>query len=91
MRGVVGRTSDDPIEQHLGALLGQPRVLSEELRLFAVQVCESPDVPFEGAHAPNQWIKKEILECIVQIWDALGETFITVAANQRIMSGHSCG
>jgi hypothetical protein len=28
MRGVIRRTAGDPIKQHLGALPGQPRVLS---------------------------------------------------------------
>jgi hypothetical protein len=34
--GVIERTAVDPIEQYLGALLGQPRVLSEELKLLVV-------------------------------------------------------
>jgi hypothetical protein len=61
---VIGRTAIDPIKQHLGALLGQPRVLSKELKLLAVQVCETADVPFEGAYALNRSTKKEVLECI---------------------------
>jgi hypothetical protein len=79
------------IEQHLGALLGQPRVLSEELKLLVMQVCEPADVPLEGAHALNRSTKREVLEWIRENWDGLGETFTTTAANQRTVSERSCG
>jgi hypothetical protein len=36
MRRVIGQTAVDRIEQHLGALLRQPRVLSEKLKLLVV-------------------------------------------------------
>jgi hypothetical protein len=91
MRAVIGRTAVDRIEQHFGALLGQPRVLSEELKLLVVQVCEAADVPFEGAHALNRSTKREVLEWIGENWDALGETFTTITANQRTESGRSYG
>jgi hypothetical protein len=91
MRGVIGRIAVDPIEQHLGALLGQLRVLLEELKLFVVQVCEVADVRFEGAHALNRWTKREILEWIGKNWDASSETFTTIATNQRTLSGRSRG
>jgi hypothetical protein len=45
MRGVIRRTAVDPIKQHLGALPGQPRVLSEELKLLGLQVCEAAHTP----------------------------------------------
>jgi hypothetical protein len=61
-RGVIRRTAVGPIEQHLGVLLGRPRVLWEELKFLVVQVCEGADVPFEGAYALNPWIKRELLE-----------------------------
>jgi hypothetical protein len=32
-KGVIGRTAVDPNEQHIGALLGPPRVLSAELKV----------------------------------------------------------
>jgi hypothetical protein len=91
MREVIGRTAVDPIEQHLGALLGQSRVLSEELKLLVVQVCETADVSFEGAHALNRSTKREVLEWIGENWDARSETFTTITVNQRTMSGRSRG
>jgi hypothetical protein len=51
---VIGPTAVNPIKQHFGALLGQPQVLSEELKLLVVPGCEAADVPFEGAHTLNQ-------------------------------------
>jgi hypothetical protein len=89
MRGVIGRIAVDPIEQHLGALLVQPRVLSDELRLLVLQVCEAADVSFEGAHGLNRLTKKEVLGWIGENWDALGKTFTPIAANQRTVSGRS--
>jgi hypothetical protein len=62
MREVIGRTPVDPIDQHLGELLGHPRVLSEELKLLVVQMCGAADVPFDGAHALNHATKREVLE-----------------------------
>jgi hypothetical protein len=91
MRGLIGRTSFDPIEQHLWVLLGQPRILSEELKLLVVQLCEVPDVPFEGAHMLKRSTKREVLEWIRENWDTLGETVTTIAANPRTMSGRSRG
>jgi hypothetical protein len=91
MRGLIGRTSFDPIEQHLGVLLGHPRVLSEELKLLVVQLCEVADVPFEGAHALNRSTEREVLEWIGENWDTLGETVTTIAAIPRAMSGRSRG
>jgi hypothetical protein len=73
-----------------GALLGQRRVLSEELKLLVVQVCEAADVPFEGGHTLNRSTKREFLN-VLKNWDALGETFTTTAANQRTVSGRSLG
>jgi CO dehydrogenase/acetyl-CoA synthase alpha subunit len=64
MKAMIGRTAVDPTEQHLGALLDQPRILSEELKLPVVQVWEAADVPYEGAHALNQSTKREVLEWI---------------------------
>jgi hypothetical protein len=61
---VIGRVAVDPIECHLGALLGRPRVLSEELNILIVQACEATDIPFEGAHALNRSTKREVLEWI---------------------------
>jgi hypothetical protein len=89
MRESIGRTSFDPIEQHLGAFLGQPLVLSEELKLLVVQLCKVADVRFEGSHALNRSIKREVLEWIGENWDTLGETVTTIAANPRIVSGCS--
>jgi hypothetical protein len=80
--GVTGRIIVDPIEQNFGALLGQSRVLSEELKLLVVQVYEAVDVPFEGVRALNRSTKREAFEWIGENWDALGETFTTIAANQ---------
>jgi hypothetical protein len=91
MRGVSGWTAIDAIEQHLGALLGQHWVLSEELKLLVVQACEAADVHFEGAHALNRSTKREVFEWIGENCDALGETFITIAAHQRTGSGRSRG
>jgi hypothetical protein len=34
MRRVVGRRATDPIEQHLAALLGQPRIVLEDFKLL---------------------------------------------------------
>jgi hypothetical protein len=56
-----------------------------------VQVCEAADVPFERADALNRLTEKEVLEWIGENWDALGETFTTIVANQRAVSGHSRG
>jgi hypothetical protein len=72
MRGVIGRTAVDPIEQYLGALLGPPRGLSEESKLLVGQVCEAADVPFEGAHALNGPTKRKVLEWIGENWGVLG-------------------
>jgi hypothetical protein len=91
MRGVIGRTAVDPIEQNFRALLGQPRVFSEELKLLVLQMCEATDIPFEGAHVLNRSTKREILEWTGENWDALGETFTTIAAVQRTVSGRSRG
>jgi hypothetical protein len=43
MRGLIRRTAANPIEQHLRALRSQPRILSEELKVFVVQMCEAAD------------------------------------------------
>jgi hypothetical protein len=64
MKGVIGRIAVDPIKQHLVELLGWPRVLSEELKLLAVQAYEAADVPFEGAHALNRSTIRKVLEWI---------------------------
>jgi hypothetical protein len=61
------------------------------LKLLVVQTCETADVPFEGVHALNRSTKREIFEWIGENWDALGETFIIIAANQPIVSARSCG
>jgi hypothetical protein len=61
------------------------------LKLLVVQVCEAADVPFEGVHGLNRSIKREVLEWIGENWDALGETFTIIAANQETMSGSSRG
>jgi hypothetical protein len=61
---MIGRTVFDPIEQHLGVLMGQSRLLSEELKLLVVQMCEAADVPFEGSHALNRSTKRKVLEWI---------------------------
>jgi hypothetical protein len=53
MRGVIGRTAVDPIKQHFGALLSQPRVLSGELRLLGVQGCEAPTFLSKSACAES--------------------------------------
>jgi hypothetical protein len=66
----IGQTAVDPIEQHLGALLGESRVLSEHWNLLVVQVCEAADVPFEGALALNRSTEREVLEWIGENWDA---------------------
>jgi hypothetical protein len=52
------------------------------LKLFVVQVCEAAGVPFEGQHALNRSTKREVREWIQENWDASGETFTTIAANQ---------
>jgi hypothetical protein len=88
---MIGLAVVAPIEQHLRALLGQPRVLSEESKRLIVQVCEAAGVPFEGAHALNRSTKIEVLEWIGENWDALCETFTTIAANRRTVSGRSHG
>jgi hypothetical protein len=88
---VIEQTPVDPIEQHLGAFLGQPLVLSEELKLLVGQVREAAHVLFEGAHALNRSTKREALEWIGENSDALGETFTTTAANQRTVTGRSGG
>jgi hypothetical protein len=89
IRGVIGRTAVDPIEQHLGALLGQPRVLSEQLKLLVMQVCEVADVPFEGAHGLNRSTKREVLEWIGENWDALGETLqLSLPINNPCVDAH---
>jgi hypothetical protein len=56
------------------------------LKLLVVQVCEATDVAFEGEHAPNRSAKREVLEWIEKNWYRLGETFTTIAANQRTVS-----
>jgi hypothetical protein len=61
------------------------------LKLLVVQVCEAADVPFEGVHAPNRSTKREVLEWTGENWDALGETFTTIDAHQRTVSGRSRG
>jgi hypothetical protein len=62
IRGMIGLRTVDPIARHLGAFLGRPRVLSEELELLVVQVCEAADVPFEGTHALNRSTERQALE-----------------------------
>jgi hypothetical protein len=52
-------------------------------------MCETVDVPFEEVHVLNRSTKREVLEWIGENWDALGETFTTIPANQRTMSGRS--
>jgi hypothetical protein len=55
--------------------------------LLVVHVCQTADIPFEGAHALNRSSKRKILEWIGENWDTLGETVTTIAANPRTMSG----
>jgi hypothetical protein len=71
--------------------MGRLRVLSEKLKFLIVQMSTAADVLFEGAHAPNRSTKREGFEWIGENWDALGETFMTIAANQQSVSGCSHG
>jgi hypothetical protein len=64
MKGVIGRTAVDPIQKHLGALLGRPRLLSEELKLLVAHVCGVANVPFDRAHALNRSTKRDVLEWV---------------------------
>jgi hypothetical protein len=50
MKAVTVHAALDLIKQHLGELLGRTRILSEDLKLLVVQVCDTTRVPFEGAH-----------------------------------------
>jgi hypothetical protein len=61
------------------------------LKLLVVQVCEAAELPFEGAHALNRSTKREVLEWIGENWDALNQTFTTIAANQQTVNGRSPG
>jgi hypothetical protein len=47
---VMGQAAYDPIEKHMGELFGRTRILSEDLKLLVMQVCDTTRVPFEGAH-----------------------------------------
>jgi hypothetical protein len=42
MKGVIGRIAVDPIEQHLGAWLGHPWVLSEDLKVLWCKCSRPP-------------------------------------------------
>jgi hypothetical protein len=83
LKGVVGRRAVDPIEQHLAELLGRSRVLTEELKLLVTQVCEVSGVAFEGDRSLKRATEREVLDWIGQQWEQVGQTFTTVAANQR--------
>jgi hypothetical protein len=85
-----GRTAVDPIEQHRDTP-GSVSVLWEDLKVLVGQVCEAADVPFEGAHALNRSTKRDVLEWIGQIWDAMSETFTIIAANEQTVNGRSRG
>jgi hypothetical protein len=61
------------------------------LKLLIAQLCGAADVPFEGAHALNRSTKRKVLEWIGENWEAMGETFPTIAANQRTVSGRLRG
>jgi hypothetical protein len=83
LRAVVGPQAADPIEQHLAALLGRPRVVTDELKLLVTQVLEARRVSFEGPHALHRATKREVLDWIGEQWDVLGDTFTMIAVNQR--------
>jgi hypothetical protein len=72
MKAVIGHAAHDPIEKHLGELLGRTRILSEDWKLLAVQVCDITGVPFEGAHPLRRSTKREVLEWIGENWPTLG-------------------
>jgi hypothetical protein len=72
-RKVVGRTAADPIEQHLAAFLGQPRIVSEDLKLLIQQVCDATNFRDEGMHILHRATKKEILEWSDENWANLGQ------------------
>jgi hypothetical protein len=82
MRKVVGRTAANPIEQHLAALMGQPRIVSEDLKLLVQQVCDATNFRYEGMHTLHRATKREVLEWVEENWANLGQEFASIAANQ---------
>jgi hypothetical protein len=83
MKAVIGSAALDPLEKHLGELLGRTRILPEDLKLLVVHVCDTTGAPFEGIHSLRRSTKKEVLEWIVENWPTLGEAITRIAANQR--------
>jgi hypothetical protein len=77
------KAAHGPIEKHLGELPGRTRILSEDLKLFVAQVCDTTGVPFEGTQLLRRSTKREVLEWIGENRSTLGEAFTTIAANQR--------
>jgi hypothetical protein len=78
MNAAIIHASHDPIEKHMGELLGRTRILSEDLKLLAVQVCDTTGVSFEGAHPLRLSTKREVLE-----WSGLGRIGQTLARHFR--------
>jgi hypothetical protein len=64
--------SANPIEQHLAALLGQPRIVSEDLKLLVQQVRDAMNFRYEGMHTLHRATKREVLEWIEENWVNLG-------------------
>jgi hypothetical protein len=86
MRRVVGRTAADPIQQHLAALLGEPRIVSEGLKLLVHQACDATNFRYEGMHALHRATKRQVFEWIKENWANLGQEFTSIAANQRTVT-----
>jgi hypothetical protein len=91
MRGVIGQITLDPIEQHLGALLGHPRGSLGRVEASCCPAVRSRRCPFRRSACAESIDQREVLEWIGENWDALRETFTTVAANQRTVSGRPRG
>jgi hypothetical protein len=83
LKAVVGPKAVDPIEQHLAALLGRPRVVTDDLKLLVTQVLETRRMSFEGPHPLRRATKREVLDWIGEQWDVLGDTFTMITVNQR--------
>jgi hypothetical protein len=89
MRRVVGRTAANPIEQHLAALLGQPRIVSEDLKLLVQQVCDATNFGYEGIHPLHRATKREVLERTEENWANICQKSTSIAVNQRTVAGRS--
>jgi hypothetical protein len=83
MKAVIGCVALNPIEKHMGELFTHTHILSEDLKLLVVHVCDTTRVPFEDTYPFRRSTKKEILDWIRENWPTPGQVITTIAVNQQ--------